>query len=137
MFRCIAPVLATTLLAVPLLADPQPVVYVGCGFVINKAACDSCQNTADDCSCRGPSGIETCQTNHRVCFEAFRAFQADSSGFHVWKRSVTCYKRYMCNSNSGLDGGFCGGTGQCTTSEEWVYEGGAIEYFISTTCLPI
>jgi len=118
-----------------LAGPPQPVIFVGCGFPINTANCDGCQNTADDCACQGVGPV--CQTNHRVCAQAYRAFQADPYGFQVWKRTTTCYKRYMCNNNSGIDGGFCEGTGQCTTSEEWVYEGAAIEYFYSTWCVPI
>lgn len=108
-------------------------VYVGCGFVVNKAPCDGCQNTDDDCAC----SRSVCKTNHRVCSQAFRAFDADPAGFHVWRRTAKCYKRYRCNNDSGEDQGLCLGSGHCTTSEEWVYGDSGQEYYITFWCPPV
>ncbi len=103
----------------PALSD-EPIIpiYVGCGFAYNWAACEGCADTADDCHC--DESLDRCATNHRVCFEEYRAFD-DCDEYpcvDVYKARVRCYKRYQCNNLSGEDEGNCGVSGQCTTSEE-------------------
>ncbi len=109
--------------------------YVGCGYAQWWTSCEGCQNTPDNCHC--DATIQRCFTDHKDCFTAFRVYVADPDGFHVWRRSAYCYRRFRCNNASGFDGGACAQSGACVKSEDYVLEGYGYEYIMTNWCVPL
>ncbi len=120
--------------------EPLPVgEYIGCGHAIAPSACEGCYDSlADNCVCGSDGQVSICQSNQKICFNvprAFRQCQQNESGCRkVYRREVYCWQRKRCNNASGVDGGNCEASGNCTLSDDYVkFDGPAFEYYEQPT----